>query len=136
MAATLRAEWNALRRSRPGRRFQDRYEASQRSDKEVTWVSRFVRVLLALIAFAVGVVLVFIPGPAFVFFILAGSLLASESMLVARACDWTELRVRAAARWVARTWSRMSMPMKILTVSILAALGAGATVVLYREFFH
>src|SRR5215216_5431766 len=106
MGSTLLNEWKALRRARPGRRFQDRYEASRGESHKVTIVGRIVRWALALVAVAIGIVLVFIPGPAFVFFILAGGLLASESRHVARACDWTELKVRAFARWVLRAWRR------------------------------
>ncbi|MEO6569343.1 MAG: PGPGW domain-containing protein, partial [Opitutaceae bacterium] len=86
-----------------------------------------MRVLLALIALVVGVVLIFIPGPAFVFFILAGGLLASESKHVARAGDWTELRVRSVSRWVARMWCGMSTATKVLMASTLTAVGGGGT---------
>ena len=135
MAVTLRAEWNALRRSRPGRRFQERYEASRKKKSEVTLVSRLVRWILAVVAAVIGVVLVFIPGPAFVFFIIAGSLLASESRHVARACDWTELKCRAVARWMMKTWQGLSLPGKCVVVVIAGALAAGAGLLVYRHFF-
>jgi hypothetical protein len=62
--------------------------------------------VVALLCLAVGVVLLFIPGPAFVFLGLAGVLLAQHSMLVARALDASELKLRGAARWLRSAWQR------------------------------
>jgi hypothetical protein len=54
----------------------------------------------------VGVVLVFIPGPAILFFLIAGALLAVQSLGVARALDWSELRGRAAVKAMRRRLGR------------------------------
>lgn len=63
---------------------------------------------LAVLLTAIGVVLMFIPGPAILFFFLAGALLAEESLPVARGLDWAELRLRAAWNALRRWWSRRS----------------------------
>lgn len=96
MSTPIQAQWQTLKRSRPGRRFRDRYEASRRGASRGTFVQRVVRVTLAAAAIAIGVVLVFMPGPAVLFFALAGALLASESRSVARFMDWCEMKLRAA----------------------------------------
>jgi hypothetical protein len=62
-----------------------------------------LRPIFALLAFAVGVVLAFIPGPAVVFFGIAAALLASESMTVARALDRVEV-------WLRGAWRRLRGP--------------------------
>ncbi|MGH7335962.1 MAG: PGPGW domain-containing protein, partial [Myxococcota bacterium] len=51
-------------------------------------------VVIAIVCFAAGVVLVFIPGPAVLFFALGGALLATQSLWVARALDAIEVRGR------------------------------------------
>ena len=53
---------------------------------------------LAGVLTLVGFVLIFVPGPAFVFLGLAAALLAEESLAVARALDWTEVKIRRAVR--------------------------------------
>ncbi len=100
MKTSIATQWRTLKRSRPGRRFSERYEASRRGADRATVVQRVLRIVGAAVAIAIGVVLVFIPGPAVLFFAIAGALLASESRGVARALDWSEVKLRAA-------WSRI-----------------------------
>jgi len=58
------------------------------------------------VSLAIGVVLVFIPGPAILFFLIAGGLFAMQSLWVARALDWSELRIRAAISAIRKWRSR------------------------------
>ena len=54
----------------------------------------------AVLCLAIGIVLTFIPGPAFVFFGLAGALLSIESRWIARVLDRAEVSARKLlARW-------------------------------------
>jgi hypothetical protein len=87
---------------------------------------RIVRIVLAVVMFAVGVVLVFIPGPAILFFLLGGALLAAESLVVARAMDWLEVRIRAAWRWGKTRWDRLPLGAKIAIAVAALVLGAAA----------
>ena len=54
--------------------------------------------LAALLSFAIGVVLAFIPGPAVVFFALTAALLSTQSHWLARKLDRGELVVHALWR--------------------------------------
>lgn len=101
MLAALKRRWTDLKRGTPGRRFQDRYRRAAEA-RARGGLSRILRVSAAAVAIVIGVVLVFLPGPAVVFFFIAGALLASESLHVARALDWTELKLRAVWSW----WKR------------------------------
>jgi hypothetical protein len=96
VSTAIQAQWQTLKRGRPGRRFRDRYEASRRGASRRTWVQRVLRMTLAAAAIAIGVVLVFVPGPAVLFFAVAGALLASESRGVARFMDRCEVTMRNA----------------------------------------
>lgn len=132
MTSRLKRQWAALQRARPGRRFEERYEAAQRKENRASFLARVVRFTIATAALAVGVVLVFIPGPAVLFFAIAGALLASESRGVARFLDWSEVKIRAVLRWAQRTWKRLPMVGKVAVAIMGAAGGAGAGVVGYR----
>jgi Flp pilus assembly protein TadB len=86
-----------LANARPGERFMQLFERQQ--ERKTAWLT-WLYMLCALACAAIGVVLVFIPGPAFVFFILAGGLLASQSRWMARRLDRGELAIRALWRRV------------------------------------
>jgi hypothetical protein len=135
MAASLISEWKMLRRGRPGHRFQDRYESSRRTKNRRSMVGRIIRLVLALAALAIGVVLMFIPGPAIVFFFLAGSLLAAESRAVARLLDWSEVKLRKVASWLRAKWRKLPVFGKIVTGIGLLAIGAVGLFIGYRISF-
>jgi hypothetical protein len=95
--------WKALKAAEPGTRFEAAYERQHQKDKERSKLVRWLRPFFAVISFAIGVVLAFIPGPAVVFFALSAALIATQSRPVARFLDraelwsrhhWTKLRAR------------------------------------------
>jgi Putative transmembrane protein (PGPGW) len=48
---------------------------------------------------AAGFVLLFIPGPGLVFLFVGAFLIAQQSLLAARALDWSELRLKKLLAW-------------------------------------
>ena len=97
---TLKAVWFELKHAQPGERFAAVYRRHERHRRGWT---RGLCLLAAVISFAIGVVLAFIPGPAVVFFAITGALLATQSLWVATHLDATEQVVRK--RWHAlREW--------------------------------
>ncbi len=127
MSNPLKRQWQTLKRGKPGERFAARYEAGRKAKKNAGPGFKFLRlarILIALGSLVVGVVLVFIPGPAIVFFLLSGSLLAAESLTIAHFLDWSEVKLRAAFGWIVRHWRKLHLIGKI-AVSSLAVTGAG-----------
>ena len=128
MSTTFKQEWQALKQGQAGHRFAARYESGKIARLNATWahqLGRIVRLFVALGLLVVGVVLVFIPGPAIVFFFLSGGLLASESSLIARFLDWSELRLRAAWGWLKRHWQALPGWGKV----VVPVVAGGATLV-------
>jgi hypothetical protein len=96
--------WISFKKLPPGQRFQTRYrQQHQKPEGRSPW-HRALWLGGAVVAFAVGVVLVFIPGPAVVFFALSAALLANQSRWVARSLDWLELRLRALYQRAQTLW--------------------------------
>jgi hypothetical protein len=88
--------WGELAHDSPGQRFTHLYERQHANgSRGLSWLY----ILGALLCIAIGVVLVFIPGPAFVFFILAGGLMATQSRWLAQRLDRGEV---AITKW----WKR------------------------------
>jgi hypothetical protein len=99
--------WSSFKKLPPGKRFQARYRQEREKPEGRSPWRRALWLGGALLAFAVGVVLMFIPGPAVVFFGLSGALLATQSRSVARGLDWLELRLRALYDDARSTWHRL-----------------------------
>jgi hypothetical protein len=127
MKSTLISKWRMLSRAWPGKRFQRRYEISRRTRNRTTIAGRFVRLALAIVFLAIGAVLVFIPGPAILFFVLAGSLLATESRILARMLDALEVVTRRIVRIARRVWRGLSVRGRIAAAALigLCTIGAG-----------
>lgn len=135
MTNAFKREWQAMKEGSPGSRFQARYAAAKLVRQKGGWrhhLFRVVSLLLAATAFIVGVVLAFIPGPAVLFFFIAGGLLAAESKWVARFLDWTELKLRAGWQWGRRRWRQLSGVAKMGLLGLVLAAGAGVAFGLYR----
>jgi uncharacterized protein (TIGR02611 family) len=117
-------DWRELLRGQPGKRFQARYERAKR-EQRCGAGKRVILIVAALICVAIGIVLVVMPGPAFVFFILAGGLLATESQTVARFMDWSEVSIRKVVAWAKRRWRRLPVGGRIVVI-LIAACGLAA----------
>ena len=114
-----------------GRRFQDRYAAAREARKDGSWrrrARRVLRLLVALVAFVIGVFLMVLPGPAILFFLIAGGLLAAESIYVARLLDWGEIKLRAGWVWL----QRLSRAGKFALTGLVVCLGTGLAYASFR----
>jgi hypothetical protein len=90
MFSELHERWCAFKAYAPGHRFQTIHE--HQADAPA-WVKPVV-VAGAVLSFGIGVALSILPGPAIVFFAVAGALAAMESAWIARALDRAELWFR------------------------------------------
>jgi hypothetical protein len=119
-------------RGEPGHRFRDRYWRNKRSREGGSWVRRAGRFVIAMVAIAVGAVFAVIPGPAVVFFVLAGGLLASDWLWLAGVLDAGEVRARRVWHRLHRLWQRLPRAAHIALVVLGAALSAGSAYAFYH----
>jgi|GEM_PF-442235 len=124
----FRLQWKAFKEAPPGQRFAQHYRRSRNAREKGSAWARPLRWLLALVCFAIGVVLVFIPGPAILFFAVAGLLAASDSQAVARALDRLEIELWRLFSWGHRRWNSMEWPGRIAICVLVAVLAAAALV--------
>jgi hypothetical protein len=96
----LKTEWWEFKTAQSGHRFVECYERHQK--RESPWLKP-VLFFAAVFSLVVGVVLAFVPGPAILFFAIAGALLACESRTVAMAFDKVE-------SWGRSKFSRLRAP--------------------------
>ena len=132
MSGSWKRQWRAFRRGRPGQRFEDRYEHSQKTHKTQAWYVRLLKPVVALVLFAGGVVLCFIPGPGIPLIIVGAGLLADESRVVARGMDWLEVRARKILAWSRRWWRGASRIAKEAVIAAAVLIACGAAYGSYR----
>lgn len=124
MFTKLRKQWLYMKRARPGRRFQARYEHRRRQRASPLWTPLYLA--LGTVFFLLGLLMLVAPGPGILFIFLGGAMIAEESLWVARAFDVLEVKLRAFAVWGAKTWKRASAALKTAIVASGAALAAAA----------
>jgi hypothetical protein len=128
----FRDDWRDLKRSRPGRRFQERYERARRAEPHCGLVKRVATIAVASIAILLGVFFAVFPGPAIPFFFVGGALLATESRPLARGMDWIELRVRDFIELFKKRWRHLPLVGRIAGVMLLMGFSATMAYLMYR----
>ncbi len=135
MPQSLEQQWREFKQSKLGRRFQERYERPRRARTQASLVLRILLWFGAAILTALGIVFVFIPGPAFVFFLLAGGLIATESRAVARFMDWGEVKGHALFSWSRRRWKSLPAAAKAALAAVTLGGAAGIAYFSYWLWF-
>jgi Flp pilus assembly protein TadB len=105
MLDSLKSDFRKMKRDRTGERFKNQHERAKKRGLDRGWMKALF-FIGAFISAAIGVVLVFIPGPAFVFFILAGALVAIPWWPAARALDNAEAAAMPWWRKLRSRWTR------------------------------
>jgi uncharacterized protein (TIGR02611 family) len=106
MFGRLMQQWRDLTTAKPGRRFQNRYYA--RKKRRSNPLVKLVYLVLGAVLTIAGIVLLPAPGPGFLVIFVGAAMLAEESLLIAHACDWAEVKARAVLKRARRAWKRVS----------------------------
>jgi hypothetical protein len=123
MLEKLKRSWQRFKAGTPGRRFQQQFDRRQESGRSP--VKKALLIGLGILFMAAGIFFLFVPGPSVVILLLGAVMVAQQSLLAARALDWTEIRIRKLLTWGSRVWRSSSPALKILLV-ILALIVVGA----------
>lgn len=123
-------EWRRFAQQPPGRRFRERHERRKDKSRQRPWWRRALNLLLAAVLFAIGAFLAVAPGPAVLFFVPAGVLLASEFFWAAALLDALDRLITPALQRFHRRWCRLSPAVRrgaaiSLTCGSLALLVGG-----------
>jgi hypothetical protein len=131
MDTSFARRWRSLAAGTPGRRFRDRYHRNRRS-RHQHWAGRLVRWVAAAVLLVVGLILTVIPGPAIPLLLLAGALLATDSLWLSKALDRLEVVARKFLRPVARFWLRLPVYGRILLALLTTTISIATSVTVYH----
>jgi hypothetical protein len=135
MFKEVKRTWRGFKARNPGHRFQQQFSHRQVTSRSPIQKALFVAGGLFLIA--AGCLFLFVPGPGLVVLLIGAFLIAQQSLIAARALDWTEIRLRNLLSWSRRAWRRSPPTLKILFIIVAAVLvgvvGLGAFKFLISE---
>jgi len=100
VAASLRS----FKTGTPGERFRRRYYRRRESGRGI--FTKYFSILSGVIIMAAGLFFIPAPGPGMIILAIGAALVARESLLAARALDWTEVVVRKLWRKSRRFWKQ------------------------------
>lgn len=135
MIARMRNSWRQFERSKPGRRFQDRYNRRQQNSSGKFNLSKVLYIVGGLLIAVTSLALAPLPGPGWGTFFIGLGLLAGEFKLIARFLDWAEVRLRGAGRWARGVWARSSTAVRVLICVVAVACAAALVYGAYSLFF-
>lgn len=93
---------------------------------------RVLKIVAAVALLLLGLVEVLFPGPAVLFIVAGGALLAGESKTIARLMDALEVRGRRIWRLARDHWRAASPGSRGAVVSLVAAMAAVSGFLVYR----
>lgn len=94
--SALADEWHQFRADTPGERFSHHYDRARQSSK----AARIARLAIGVLLIAIGIALLFLPGPGLLVALFGAALLSAQSKWLAHALDRGEV-------WARRTWRRI-----------------------------
>ena len=128
MLEKIKGSWESFKADSPGKRFQQQFK--RRHELARSPLQKALVVGSGVLLTGIGIVLFFLPGPGALFVLLGAVLIAQWSLTVARALDWTEIRVRRLLARSSGVWRQFSAAAKIFLVGLAviaaAAVGFGA----------
>jgi uncharacterized protein (TIGR02611 family) len=132
----LKQHWRALKSGRPGRRFQNRYERNRETRHDQSLIQKSIQPVVGIILLAAGIVFCVIPGPGLPLVVLGAAVLSERSRVLARALDWTEVKLRSLFAWIKAWWRKSSIVAKnaiiLLAAAAIASAGYGAYHVVFK----
>jgi uncharacterized protein (TIGR02611 family) len=108
MFVFVESYWRELCEAPAGERFQRLHWRRRAARKSIA--IRLVYLISGFVIMIIGLIMMPAPGPGTIVFFAGGALAAQESLWVARAMDWLEIRLRKAIAAASQLWHRSKRP--------------------------
>ena len=131
MHSSLAKQWRSLSAGTPGHRFRDRYYHNKKDPKK-HWTGRIVRFALAAALFTCALALTVIPGPATPLFFVAGALIATDWLWMAKVMDRVEVFLRKIFKPMGKFWLKLPVYGRVLLVIATTSISLATSITVYR----
>lgn len=125
MLASVKEHWHELKSSRPGRRFQERYERRKKEHRGSFHWARWLNIIGGTLLVLAGVFMLAVPGPGMLVAVVGLSLLGSEFLTLARFLDWAELKLRKMFTRIRRWWGGAGWALRTTAILLVCVTAAG-----------
>lgn len=125
----IEKEQAAFSKSRPGKRFEDRYFRKRKSTQPV-W-RKILGPAVGLIIIVLGLILLPAPGPGIPVVLAGCALVAGSFLWMAKLLDRAELMLRSAATVSKNWWKRTSVTVRwavVITTALLVLAACGGLI--------
>ena len=124
-----------FQKSRPGRRFRDRYDRRHQESRSRLSPSSVLYIVGGVLLVVASLFLGPAPGFGFGTAFIGLALLASEFLFIARFLDKAEVRLRSLGREFRDIWRTLPFAGKVLLVAVVVILVVAVLYGLYRLLF-
>ncbi|MBN2105148.1 PGPGW domain-containing protein [bacterium] len=90
----LKQNWHKFKKSRPGNRFQDRYDRCSKQRGPSFRIEKLLRIFTGLVVMFIGAALWFLPGPGWAIVFVGAAIVSGESLWMAKFLDSAEVKIR------------------------------------------
>lgn len=132
MLTGLVRQWRDMTKIEPGKRFQNRYY--RRRERRCTPLVKPFYMLLGAMILISGLILMPAPGPGCLVALIGATMLAEESLAVARTLDSMEVKARHLLSRARKAWTHASATIKAAVALVAASVAGVAGVVAYNVF--
>jgi uncharacterized protein (TIGR02611 family) len=133
MLENLKQSWRDFVQAPSGKRFQQRFEKQQRSQQTI-W-RKALLIGGGMLVMAIGLFFIIAPGPGLLVIFIGAGLIAQQSLLAARALDWSELQSRKLADWASGVWRHVPLTVKIVLMLFAMFVTGAASYAAYTFLF-
>jgi uncharacterized protein (TIGR02611 family) len=133
MLDKAKKSWQQLKRGKPGKRFQERHKRKHEAGSHP--FRKVATLVIGGVIFAAGIFFLPAPGPGTIILAIGAGILSQESLWMAKALDWAEVRARKVASWALGIWKRASPLQKAGIVAVKVLVGAGVAYLTWRVMF-
>lgn len=131
MFAHAHKDWEAFKASPPGKRFQDVHKRRAQEGGSSSTARRILLLCVGLVLTAAGIFFLFVPGPGTIMLFIGVSLIAGQSLLVARSVDRMEVLLRPSFLWLCGRWRALNNTQRFALSAVGALLGLLMSLGLY-----
>ena len=135
MSERLGESWREFKNSKPGNRFRNRYWRRQEQTRSRYGIRKILYIIAGIVVAIGSLALAPLPGPGWGTFFVGLSMIAGESLYVAKLLDNAELEARELAVLARDVWTGSSIMAQLVILLVALTCVTALVYAVYYLFF-